>query len=366
MLKRCLASACVLLLASCAGYHSMPNQNYSSAPDRSERIVFDQWGDPYPRSGGLDGSPIPEQVKRGTKGFSAQQYYRDRRLPYDRDKLLAASAKRITDSLQAAKADRVVFLIKGFNNSYQSNESEYANVRAWLAENGPLEDVVFVQVYWDAIYKGTGTAPLPIGYFAESMTYSNLAGSCGFRELLAKLPTGTNVTFLTHSRGAAVALSAAATPLFDRGISTPCVSKGGGPARPTQLGDVRLASFAPAIGDGHLRARDGTVRTDLFDIIDRVYSTVDKNDPAVTKHYGPINLSDKFAGDTRFGGTPAYVDLIDAKFAAQGHGEDFAHVTFIQPSHDWMRYLGDNSAAKCLMWAGAILKNRPESCGLER
>ena len=366
MFRQGIAAACVLFLTSCAGYHSMPPQDYSMAPDMLERVVFDQWGDPYPRSGSLDGLPIPPQVKRGTKGFSVQQYFRDMQLPYDRDQLLEDSANRVAKGIRTTRAERVVFLIKGFNNSYESNEREYANVRNWLAQNGPLENVVFVHVYWDAIYKGVGTAPAPVGYFAESMTYSNLAGACGFRELLGKLPAGTNVTFLTHSRGAAVGLSAAGTPLFDRDISTPCLKDGRGPERPNQLGDVRLTAFAPALGDGHLRARDGTVRGDLFDIIDRVYSTVNKEDPAVTKSLGPISLPDKFAGDTRFGGTPAYVEMIDSKFAARGHDADFAHLTFDQPSHDWMRYLGNDTEAKCLLWAGKILRDRPETCGLTR
>lgn len=353
-------------LAGCAGYHSMPPQNYSSTSDGLERIVFDQWGDPYPRSERVDNLPIPPQVKRGTKGFSVRQYYHDRQMPFNGDGLIQASAKRIEASIRNRNAGRVVFLIKGFNNSFQANETEYANVRHWLEANGRLENVVFVQVYWDAINRGPGTAPVPLAYFGESMTYSNLAGACGLRALLGHLPAATNVTFLTHSRGAAAALSAIANPLFDKKIDTGCLRQTDSPKRPLQLSDVRVIAYAPAIGDGHLRARDGSARVDYYDVIDRIYSSLDPNDPAVTKSGLGVSLPDKLGGDTRFGGTESYVGLIDKLFAEQSHSDDFAQVAFTQPTQDWMRHLDETNNARCLMWAGGIFRDRPETCTLVR
>lgn len=365
MLKALFVAAGMLGLAGCAGYHSIPPQTYSEAGDGIERIVFDQRGDPYPRSGGIDGPPIPPEMKRGG-AFSVREYYELARIPYDREALIRGSAERIVAGMRAANAQRIVVLIKGFNNSYQSNEEEYAKVRQWLADNGQRENVAFVQVYWDAIHRDTGTAPLPLAYFGESMTYSNLAGACGLRDLLTRLPAGTDLTFLTHSRGAAVALSALADPLFDKNIDTACLSQSQGAPQPMGLGDVRLVAFAPAIGDGHLRDRNGAPRTDLFDIIDRIYSSVDRHDPAVTKSAWKFTLPDKLGGDTRFGGTPIYVEGIDALFAARGHRDDFAQVTFTQPTHHWMRYLGETGNARCLLWAGGVLRNQPTGCGLVR
>lgn len=364
LLKKLFLIVILSSLAGCAGYHSMPPQNYSSTSDSLERIVLDQWGDPYPRSEGVDNLPIPPQVKSGTKGFSVRKYYEDHAQSYDSNGLIRASARRIETSMRDSKAERVVFLIKGFNNSFQSNEKEYAKVRQWLETNGRMENVVVVQVYWDAIYRGPGTAPLPLSYFAESMTYSNLAGACGLRALLGHLPAATNLTFLTHSRGAAVALSAIADPLFDKKIDTGCLRQTDNPKRPLQLGDVRLIAFAPAIGDGHLRARDGSVRTDNYDVIDGIYSSLDPNDPAVTKSGLGVSLPDKLGGDTRFGGTESYVGLIDRLFAAQNHSDDFAQIAFTQPTHDWMRYLGETNNAQCLMWAGGIFRDRPQTCAL--
>jgi hypothetical protein len=365
MLRVVVAAFVSLCLAGCAGYHSIPPQTYSMAGDGVERIVFDQRGDPYPRSGGVDGPPVPPVMKRG-RAFSIRTYYERAGIAYDREALIAGAADRIVKSLDQQRARRVVMLIKGFNNSYQSNEEDYANVRQWLSANGPLESVVMVQVYWDAIHRDTGTAPAPLAYFGESMTYSNLAGACGLRDLLTRLPAGTDVTFVTHSRGAAVALSAAADPLFDPKIDTACLSAPGDAPRPLQLGDVRLVAFAPALGDGHLRARDGTPRTDLFEVIDHIYSSVDRNDPAVTKSLWKFTLPDKLGGDTRFGGTPIYVEGIDGLFAERGHVDDFAQVTFTQPTHHWMRYLGETDNARCLLWAGAVLRDRPSGCALRR
>ena len=55
--------------------------------------------------------------------------------------------------MRSENAQRIVMLIKGYNNSYESNEEEYANVRKWLVDHGTLEKLIFVQVYWDAIHR---------------------------------------------------------------------------------------------------------------------------------------------------------------------------------------------------------------------
>ena len=293
-------------------------------------------------------------------------HYKDNRPPYDRTALIKQSADRIIAGMRKHGADRVVFIIKGFNNSYESSDSEYEWMREGVLGERQAKGLFFVNVYWDAIYKGKGTAPMPVAYFADSMTYSNHAGDCGLRDLLRLMPNGTNVTFLTHSRGAAVALSALSDPKYDRHISQDCKSTFPGHEYPDQLGDVRLVAFAPAIGDGHVRESKNTPVTETFNRLDRFYVGYNPNDPAVTKKYFGINLADNFAGDTRLGGNEGYVANLDKILASQGLVDEFQFERFERRSHDWPQYIVQWSQARCLLWAGKLIEGPAAGCQVYR
>lgn len=337
----------------------MPPANYSTASnDAIQRIVFDQDGDPYPASDNPWNLKIPAQVKRGNKGFRLAQYYAEVKKTYDREGILDAAANRIKADLSTGRFRRLVFLIKGYNNSYESSHDEYEWARDFIATDGHGRDVLFAEIYWDAIYKGKGTAPAPLAYFADSMTYSNLAGTCGLMALLHRLPAGTDVTFLTHSRGAAVALGSVSDPVFDPGIKKKCLEPGGSAPKPVQLGDVRLVAFAPAIGSGHAR------QPDLFDLLDRMYVGWNPNDPAVTKKKFGIDVPDDFAGDTRLGGNEAYLKEIDALWASKPGA--FQRAEFKRRSHDWPDYFTLHRPASCLLWAGKVIEVKPDRCDITR
>ena len=356
-----------LTLQACAAYHSVPPQNYSQALDGTlEKIVFDQDGDPYPRSDDPTGLALPQQPANKNRTFTLSRHFAGLGLPYDREKILDASAQRIVQGMQAAEADRVVFLIKGFNNSYERSDKEYEWLRQSVIGNRKTNGVYFVQVYWDALYRAKGTAPAPLAYFADSMTYSNHAGDCGLRSLLRRMPAGTNVTFLTHSRGAAVALAALSDADYDAGISNRCRSSTSAHAIPRQLGDVRLVAFAPAVGDGHLRDK-AELKASLFSHLDRIYAGFNPNDPAVTKSVGlGLKIPARFGGDTRLGGSPSYVQHIADLTVKAGLAQAFQSVRFSRKSHAWPDYMALTNEADCMIWAGYIVKTAPPQCNLQR
>jgi len=355
-----------VMLAACAGYHTVPPSDYSVAPPPVQRVVFDQAGDPYPLSDDAGGLAIPDQPPNKNRAFTLRVYFQQRGVAYNREPILDAAADRIVAGMRSTNAKRVVFIIKGFNNSYDDFEREYTWMRDQVIGKLDPDNVYFVQIYWDAIYRGKGTAPAPLAYFADSLTYSNHAGDCGLRDILRRLPTGTDVTFLTHSRGAAVALSSLFDPKYDKGITNNCQSSIMGHSLPDQLGDVRLVAFAPAIGDGHMRDSRDAARTGIFKRLDRLYIGYNPNDPAVTKNYFGINIPDRFAGDTRLGGNTGYVELIDKMLANAGLGDAFQFERFSRKSHDWEEYVTMSKETGCLLWAGKLITREPAGCSVTR
>lgn len=357
-----LTSILATALTGCAGYHSVPPPNYSAAPEpRVLRIVFDQAGDPYPQSDDTSGLRIPTRPPNRNSAFTLRTRFKGHRPPYDRERLLDAAASALISGMEAAGAKRVVFLIKGFNNDYQSFDDEYAWLRNRVIAGHEAPGLYFVQVYWDAIHKGKGTFPVPLAYFADSLTYSNRAGDCGLRGILRRLPAATDVTFVTHSRGAAVAVAAVSDPHDGKKIVGACRLSIPGNELASQLGDVRLVAFAPAIGDGHMR--DGSqVRTAVFSQLDRFYVGYNPNDPAVTKRYFGINLPDRYGGDTRLGGDAGYVAHIDELYEHAGLSDEFQYERFSRKSHAWEDYVAQDYQARCLLWAGKLLASSPKGC----
>lgn len=358
---RTAAAGLLVAVGGCAGYHSMPPRNYSAvaaANPRLVKLVFDQKGNLYPQSPDPHGLPLPEQAPNKNAAFDLAAYYEMKGVKYDRDATIRAAAADIRQALARAPGARLVFLIKGFNNSYRENDDEYAWARQRISDYNPSGNFVFVQVYWDALFKGKGTAPAPLAYFGDSMTYSNMAGMCGLRPLLELLPNGTRTTFVTHSRGVAVALSAISDPLFGPKIRVACKLP---PLSSGKLADSALVAFAPAIGDGHMRETDGRIDIDMYSNLEGFYVGFARNDVATSKTHFGIRLGGYRAGDTRLGSEPAYFDLL-----AKGSGGRLQREIFTQSEHDWEAYMAQDLQTRCLFWAGRLIDTAPEGCTVRR
>lgn len=357
--------AASVALAGCAGRHALPSTRYSSADASQPPIVnvaFDQNGAIYPRSDSDAGLTWPYPLRRTTGPFSLPRHFADtgQLERYDQNRILEDFAPTIEAHLADDAEARLVVLIHGFNNSYEQASTSFSHVRTILAEDASRE--VILQVYWDGL-QDPPLGFLPFWFWPDSMTYSNRAGQCGLRRLMALLPEGTDVTFVTHSRGAAVALSALADPRYDDGIRT-CDPA---PAPPAQLGDVRIASFAPAIGDGHV-LQGGQRGLAAYPQIDGMVVGFGPNDTATDKHKYGVDISERFMGDTRFAANDAYYRQVEAGSAGRLQRE-----TFLQSEHAWPAYLGayepyraNSRIARCVLWAAFALARGPEGCAVRR
>lgn len=348
-------------LAGCASHHVIPPANYSAVDSVDLpvlRIAFDQDGNIYPPDPNDLGLQVPSQARSGDSYFNLKAFYAEAGPAYDPARLTAGVSSRIASALAAAGGSRLVVLIHGFNNSYVDASAQYEALRAVIKAEDPTIRHVYLQVYWDGLLRGGGTAPAPLSYFGKALTYSNLAGMCGLRRVMAGLPRGTDVTFVTHSRGAAVALSAATNPLLDDGI-VGCSA----PDRPTvsNPGDVTLVAYAPAVGDEHMRDEALEPVRAHYDYFDRIYVGFNRNDPATAKRYLGVRVGGRRGGDTRLGSEPGYIDLIAG--ASDGRMQ---YVAFTQRYHGWGTYLAEEDRSKCMLWAGRLIRSKPDGCELTR
>ncbi|HEY7810951.1 MAG TPA: hypothetical protein VIA98_11275 [Allosphingosinicella sp.] len=360
---RAAALGVMLALSGCAAYHTIPPAGYSAVEPRHQvmRVAFDMFGEPYPVSRDANDTTFPPQQRRSSNtAFSVRSHYRRLGRPYEPEAILDAWAAEIRASLSARPGGRVVFLIKGFNNSSGGLTDDYAATRDRIASLGGTDHLIFIEVLWDAFYRGRGTAPLPLAYFADSITSSLLAGTCGLRPLLGRLPEGTNVTLITHSRGGAIALAAFTKANIYAPRQCPV------PPVPSQLGNVRAVAFAPALGDGIIRRDDNgdgraELAADLFDQLDRLYVGFNPRDPATAKRYFGVSIGARRGGDTRLASDRAYLAEVEGQSAGR-----MQHVEFSHPSHPLQNYLRNEALTRCLLWAGQIIEERPADCGLAR
>lgn len=355
-----LPFAAALALPGCVAFHSLPYQDYASRPDDGVlRIVFDQQGDPWP----LDNDPatvavLPPDLDKG-RSFRLTQRLAKAAVPYDRTAIIEAAARRI------APGGRVVVLIKGFNNSYGTFAREYAATREWLAAEGAPADLRFVEIYWDALHRAGGKVPYPLGLFGRSRGNAERMAQCGLRDLLSRLPAGTDVTFVAHSLGAAAAIDAVVPPP-PSWKAVKCTEGKNVMPVPAALGDVRIVAFAPAIGAGQLLDGANRIESARFAGLARLYSAWNPNDPAVTKRQLGLNLPDTIGGDTRLGGNTGFVEKVRRLFAGADMKTRFQPLRFEQKSHALPAYLADRERARCVLWAAMLLPEQPDGCTLSR
>lgn len=331
-----------------AGAAPAPN----SSGDRVIKVVFDQYGGIYPDAS-TPGPPLPPADRAKEDGFGLARYYGGLGLRYDPTAIRAQLGTVIRAAMARNNAHRVVILIRGFNNDFASFEEGFDFLRQKIEALAPGSRPVYLQVYWDAYAHGTVAA----ASFLSALGSSNLAGQCGLRPLLSQLPPGTDVTFVTHSRGAAVALAVATDPPVGSGRAAERCSPL--PAPPSTLGDVALVAFAPAVGDGLVR-KDGVVPPDLFLTFDRIYVGFDPQDPQTSKSVLGVRLGG-LLGDTRLGSDAGYLAEVEAGSAGR-----ISHESFDQRDHALGAYFAQERQSRCLLWAGRLTETQPEGCMVKR
>lgn len=285
-----------LFLTACAGKHTLPDMSYSKqeSPLRNFSIAYDQNGNFYPQHnqteylfnwlGEYNYSPFSSDAFTltglGKSGFTG--YYYDKSTD---KKLTDDFANTLSSALTGL--DKLYVFIHGFNNKYTSAKDNIDVLKRMIN----TQDGVSLSVFWDGLHDGFALNFYPHRW-NKALTYSNFAGQFGLRELIQGLDRPIELVFITHSRGAAVALSTLFDPAYDSHIVKPALST---PLTAKHVSKAKMLLLAPAIGDGHLSANLINNKTVKFPV--EIYTSSNTEDFATCKSF----LGGARDGDTRLG-----------------------------------------------------------------
>jgi len=347
-------------MSGCGGLHVVPDQGYSQTGDPDTiRMVFDQEGNLYPKS------PPTKMPKPRTYNINwartVDHEMKQLEETYSReltDQLYQEHAAEIAAAMKRLNTNRVIFLIHGYNNSYhEAKDVAFAGMKKQILD-ATQEDQVFVEVYWDGLYKGDYTNPVPFSYWFKAMSYSNFAGQRGLRTLLNRLPRDLDLVIVTHSRGAGVAFSAFADPLYDKHIRVPCYEL----LRKKHFRSVTLVPIAPAIGNGHpLEKLKAALPKES-----RVVVGFNHQDPALQKSVKDLGPGPERFGDTGLGTNEEYFQQLADQLNTDGR-KWLQRVEYQDyPAHGIGGYLAKKATTSCLLWKAGLAKAEPTGCGARR
>ena len=335
------------LLTFMAGVHNVPSVSYlNAAPPDTVRVAFDQDGVIYPSS---PDAPRLRQPRVGSNyALSVPQELNRLGYTYGLDQIqstTAATADLLTKKIESSASNCLVVLIHGYNNSVDAAALNFRRMRAELQRQSGLKPE-FLEVFWDGLHRGPLTFPAPLLYWFDALTYSNLAGQIGLRSLLNRVSLDRPILFLTHSRGAGVALSCISAPKYDSNIRV-------GIHEASSLRDaprVALICLAPAVGNGHpiTQVRAALPAESSLGI---GFNTLD---PALQKSF----IDERLFGDTSLGtNEKSFQD--SARLVNNGHAWLHRSVYENYPKHDLQGYLehdGGRPFTKLLEIAMATLR----------
>lgn len=381
----------LLALGGCAGRHSIPPHDFAYAPApklNTIRVAFDQDGSLYPTApddGVYTATPLSNNCLYNPlyswfKGCSyrlhvLEQFNRRTYKGYSFYETNAAVRNSVVYRLNKslAKTGRLVIKIHGFNNGFEDANSNFAMFDERMTES----DHTVLEVYWDGLVK-----TIPFSIWDTALLYSNLAGQIGLRGILNRIDTPYELVFITHSRGAAVALSAISDPINDKlcapqyDLSTNYAHLCGSymkevlvdpdtfprfePFKTENIQSLKVLMVAPALGNGHFWPGMNRYLND-FKRID-FYIAANKRDIATTKLFAPSSF-----GDTRLGNDKQYIrevqDMLESSLPNMHMQVLWFESGFY---HGVSRYFGKENGDKpeCLMWAGGLQSNKPSGCKL--
>lgn len=322
-------------LMGCASHHMVPPLDYASdrwlTPDIDNEqfnVAFDQNGHIYPNSptDSVLFQPHFDWVKAEGDGYKRHGY----KQAFQLKKVAGVSysgvyysyvvqqgitqnfAKKLSEAL--GNNNKLFIYIHGYNNTFEEAQD---NIQALMSAVPPPKDAVVLRVTWDGLHGKPGKMGAFVGTKSwwNALTYSNLAGQIGLRQLLQAIKANKplDVVFVTHSRGAAVAMSSVFDPLYNerkikRDKTTPLTSK--------HANSARFIMFAPAIGDGHVSENVISTKNENIDV--QMLAVANLNDRSTCKRIG-INQYSKRLGDTSLGcgKNEEYIEAVSCALAKQ-------------------------------------------------
>lgn len=319
----------ILIVTSCTVSHNIPNSqvpNNFINPNISS-VYVDQNGNFYPNQWKkLFGDP-PKNATR--KEYSLMKIATENGFEQDLTKFENSHLTSFANRIKNKK--RVIIFVHGINNDYMQSLVNYNKARSLMDLNSQKDEVV--NFYWDGLKTTSlfGAAKV----WVSATTNSKLAGEYGLRRILNSI-SNKEIYVISHSRGAAVVLSAIANPALksnEKRIAEEFHHVQIEDAKPLEERGNKIYSImlAPAIGIKDFQNEDEEFKV-FTPQLKLIHSTVNESDFVLGKGRTGI-LSSSFTS-TDFGFNPE----TQKQIATQYHICEVTDFTG-QNSHEFKDYI---------------------------
>ena len=320
----------LLLITSCATVsHNIPtsqvpnnfiNPNISSAyVDQNGNFFPNQWKKKY-------GEPSKNATR---KEYSLMKIATENGFQEDLTKFENSHLNSFANRVKNKK--RIIILVHGINNDYMQSLTNYNKARTYMDLNSQKDEVV--NFYWDGLKTTSlfGAAKV----WVSATTNSKLAGEYGLRRILNSI-SNKEIYIISHSRGAAVVLSAIANPALkptEKRLAEEVHHVEIEDAKPLKENGNKIYSImlAPAIGVVDFQNEDGQFKV-FSPQLKMIHSTINNTDFVLGK--GKTGILSKSFTSTDFGYNPETFNEI-AKQYNLCESTDFTG----QNSHEFKDYI---------------------------
>lgn len=322
-------SVVAIVLTACSAMHNVPtsqvpnnfiNPNITSAyVDQNGNFYPNQWQKKY-------GNP-PANATR--KEYSLMKIATENGFEQDLTKFENSQLKAFAERVKNKK--RIIIFVHGINNDYMQSLTNYNKARTYMDLNAQKDEVV--NFYWDGLKTTSlfGAAKV----WVSATTNSKLAGEYGLRRILNSI-SNKEIYIISHSRGAAVVLSAIANPALkptEKRIVAEYHHVEIEDAKPLSENGNKIYSImlAPAIGIKDFQNDDGQFK---------VFS------PQLKMIHSTINNTDFILGKGKTGLLSSSFTSTDFGYDGDTHAEIAEHYNLCeatdftgQKSHDFKDYI---------------------------
>jgi len=318
-----------VFFTACSASHNVPqsqvpnnfiNPNITSAfVDQNGNFFPNQWKDKY-------GQPKGNATR---KEYSLMKIAAENGYTADLTKFENSQLNGFSDRVKNKK--RIIIFVHGINNSYMESLANYNKARTYMNLNTQKDEVV--NFYWDGLISNNifGTAKV----WVSATTNSQLAGEYGLRRILNSV-SNKDVYIISHSRGAAVVMSALKNPVLsdtEKRIAEKHHHVDVQEVEPLKENNNKIYSImlAPAIGVKDFKEDDGSFKV-FSTQLKSISSTINETDFVLGKGKSGI-LSSSFTS-TDFGFNPETFEEV----AQQYKFFDYTDFTG-QKSHNFRDYI---------------------------
>lgn len=265
----------IVVLSACSAMHNVPSSqvpNNFINPNITSAYV-DQNGNFYPNQWENKFGQAPKKATR--KEYSLMKIATENGFQQDLISFENTQLKAFANRVKNKK--RVIIFIHGINNDYMSSLKNYNKARNFMDLNKTTDEVV--NFYWDGLVTNNifGAAKV----WVSATTNSQLAGEYGLRRILNSI-SNKEIYLISHSRGAAVVLSALRNPELksvEKRIAENFHHIDVENAAPLAENSNKIYSImiAPAIGVKDFKTEEGNFK-EFSNQLKMIHSTINETD----------------------------------------------------------------------------------------